>query len=28
VRGTLVGGYDDLKALKDSGELERMVRAA
>lgn len=27
VQGVLVGGYDDLKALSDSGELARMLRA-
>jgi monothiol glutaredoxin len=27
VKGTLVGGYNDLKALIDSGELKRMVAA-
>lgn len=26
VRGMLVGGYDDLKALHDSGELGRLLR--
>ena len=25
VKGTLVGGYEDLKALSDSGELSRML---
>jgi monothiol glutaredoxin len=28
VKGTLVGGYDDLKALSDSGELARMLSAS
>ena len=26
VQGLLVGGYDDLKALHDSGELARMLK--
>ena len=28
VQGVLVGGYDDLKALSDSGELARMLSAS
>jgi monothiol glutaredoxin len=27
VKGTLVGGYNDLQALIDSGELKRLVAA-
>ena len=27
VKGTLVGGYDDLKALVDNGELKRLLAA-
>jgi glutaredoxin-related protein len=28
VKGTLIGGYENLKALKDSGELAAAVRGA